>query len=167
MENKDTNTGYRKVVSLRNQKWEIIEITIVIIFFCEMRVHYFLCGELSSPTWKKPLPPKAPIPTQIPNLAQFPPIYEKWLSPPDHLGGEGYELWKPEKGKGIVVVNKKNYYDSLDQLFNDPTKFDFVNEDPTLHNLSTIQRCLNTLQLRGKMIKDKNKQMRPRFMPWK
>ena len=30
---------------------------------------------------------------------------------------------KPGKGQGIVVVNKKDYYNSLDQLFNDPTKF--------------------------------------------
>ena len=31
---------------------------------------------------------------------------------------------KPDKGQGIVAVNKKDYYDSLDQFFNDTTKFE-------------------------------------------
>ena len=57
-------------------------------------------------------------------------------------------ILKPDKGQGIVVVNKKDYYDSLDQLFNDPTKFEILNEDPALRNLSAIQRYLNTLELR-------------------
>ena len=70
---------------------------------------------------------------------------------------------KPDKGQGIVVVNKKYYYDSLDQLFIDPTKFEILNEDPTLSNLSTIQRYLNTLELRSEITKDENKQMRPKF----
>ena len=41
---------------------------------------------------------------------------------------------KPDKGQGIVVVTKKDCYDSLDQLFDDPTKFEVLNKDPTLHN---------------------------------
>ena len=57
-------------------------------------------------------------------------------------------ILKPDKRQGIVVVNKNDYYDSLDQLFNDPTKFEILNEDPTLRNLSVIQRHLNTLELR-------------------
>ena len=48
-------------------------------------------------------------------------------------------------------------------MFNDPTKFEILNEDPTLGNLSTIQRYLNTLELRGEITKDENKQMRPKF----
>ena len=31
---------------------------------------------------------------------------------------------KPDKGQGIVAVNKKDYYDSLGQFFNDTTKFE-------------------------------------------
>ena len=70
---------------------------------------------------------------------------------------------KPDKGQGIAIFNKKDYYDSLDQLFNDSTKFETLNEDPTSRNLSTIQRSLNTLELRGKITKDENKQTRPKF----
>ena len=31
---------------------------------------------------------------------------------------------KADKGKGIAIVIKKNYYDSLEQLFNDITSAD-------------------------------------------
>ena len=71
-------------------------------------------------------------------------------------------LLKPEEGQGIVVVNKKDYYDSLDQLLNYPIKFEILNEEPTLPNLSTIQRYLNTRELRVEITKDENKQMRPK-----
>ena len=33
MENKDTKTDYQEVVSVGDQKWEMVEITIGIIFF--------------------------------------------------------------------------------------------------------------------------------------
>ena len=48
-------------------------------------------------------------------------------------------------------------------MFNDPTKFEILNEDPTLGNLSAIQRYLNTLELRGEITKDENKHMRLKF----
>ena len=76
---------------------------------------------------------------------------------------EGCMELKPDKGQGIVVVNKKGYYDSLDQLFIDPTKFEILNEDPTLRDLSAIQRYLNTLELRGEITTEENKQMTPKF----
>ena len=62
---------------------------------------------------------------------------------------------KPFKDQEIVVVNKKDYYDSLDQLLNDPTNFEILNEDPTLRNLSTIQGYLNTLELMGEIKRSK------------
>ena len=33
IENKDTNTDYQRVVRVRDQKWEIVEITIGVTFF--------------------------------------------------------------------------------------------------------------------------------------
>ena len=68
MENKDTNTDYQKVVRVGDQKWEIVETTFGIIFLFEIRIHYFLYREFSSPTWKKSPPPKVPILTQNHNL---------------------------------------------------------------------------------------------------
>ena len=67
-------------------------------------------------------------------------------------------VFKPDNGQGIMLLQKKDYYDSLEQLFNDPTKFEILNEDPTLFNFSTIQRYLNTLELRGEITTEENKQ---------
>ena len=69
MENKDTSSDYQKFVGVRDQKWEVVEITIGIFFFLlEIYIHYFYYWEFSSPTWKKSAPPKVPIPTKNPNL---------------------------------------------------------------------------------------------------
>ena len=64
---------------------------------------------------------------------------------------------KPGKGQEMVADNKKDYDDSLDQLFNDSAKFEILNKDPTLRNFSTIERYLNTLELRGEIAKDEKK----------
>lgn len=61
------------------------------------------------------------------------------------------------KDKELLLIAKKYYYDLLDQLFNDPTKFKILNEDPTLHNLSTIQRYWNAIELKGEITKDESK----------
>ena len=43
MENKDTNTDYLKFVGVGDQKSEIVEITVGIIFFLlEICIYYFL-----------------------------------------------------------------------------------------------------------------------------
>ena len=68
MENKNKSIDYQNVDRVGNQKWEIIEISIGIIFLFEIRSHYFLYREFLSPTWKKSTPPKEPIPTQNRNL---------------------------------------------------------------------------------------------------
>ena len=75
MENKDTNADYQKFVRVGDQKWEIAEITIRIIFFLlEIRIHYFLYKEFSSPTRKKSPLPKKQIPTQNADLTSVPHI---------------------------------------------------------------------------------------------
>lgn len=63
MENKDTSTDYQKFVGVRDQKWEVVEITIGIFFFLlEIYIHYFLYLEFSShPHLKFQFPPKIPI----------------------------------------------------------------------------------------------------------
>ena len=42
MENKDTKTDYQEVVTAWDQQYEIVEITIGIIFLFEIHIHYFL-----------------------------------------------------------------------------------------------------------------------------
>ena len=71
MGNNDTNTDYHKFVKVGDQKWEIVEITIGIIFsfFCLRFVFIiFYTGSFQVPPKKNPPPLKVPIPTPNPNL---------------------------------------------------------------------------------------------------
>ena len=72
-------------------------------------------------------------------------------------------ILKPSKGQGRVIINKKDYFQSLDRLFSDKTKFEILEEDPTLRNLNTIQNYLNTLYKRGEITEDEKKLMKPKF----
>ena len=71
-------------------------------------------------------------------------------------------ILKPDKGQGIVLTDKTDYYNFMERLFNDTSKFTLVHEDPTLRNLSTIQTYLNTLRKRNEITEDKNL-MRPKL----
>ena len=71
MENKNTGIDYQNVRRVGNQKWEIIEISIGIIFLFEIPSHYFLYREFlyrEVPPEKKSTPTKEPVPTQSRNL---------------------------------------------------------------------------------------------------
>ena len=103
MENNNTNTDYHQFVRVGKQKWEIVEITIWVIFFAwdlySIFIHYFLYMKFSSATWKKSPPPKVPIPTQNPNLTY-------------HTGGRG-------GGGGVCkpciygqLLSSENFYSS-------------------------------------------------------
>ena len=51
MENNNTNRDYHKFVRLGERKWEIVEVTIGIIFLLlKICIHDFLYREFSSPT---------------------------------------------------------------------------------------------------------------------
>ena len=47
-------------------------------------------------------------------------------------------ILKPDKGQGIVLINKTDYYSPLERLFCDKTKFQVLEKDPTLTNNKTI-----------------------------
>ena len=47
-------------------------------------------------------------------------------------------ILKPDKGQGIVLIYKTDYYNSMEPLFNDTSKFTLIHEDPTC-NLSPVQ----------------------------
>ena len=40
-------------------------------------------------------------------------------------------ILKPDKGQGIVLIDKTHYYNSTESLFNDTSKFTLLQEDPT------------------------------------
>ena len=73
MENKDRNTDYHKFVRLGDQMWEIVEITVRIIFFYCLRyvITIFYTGSFQ-------IPPKK----DHPHLkCQFPPKIPVWTKP--------------------------------------------------------------------------------------
>ena len=73
-------------------------------------------------------------------------------------------ILKPDKGQGIVLIDKTHYYNSTESLFNDTSKFTLLKEDPTLRNLSTVQTYLNTLQKRNEITLEDKNLMRPKFV---
>ena len=72
-------------------------------------------------------------------------------------------ILKPDKGQGIVLIDKTDYYNSMECLFNDTRKFTLLQEDRTLRNLSTVQTYLNTLQKRNEITLEDKNLMRPKF----
>ena len=60
-------------------------------------------------------------------------------------------ILKPDKGQGIVLVNKDGYIRNIVCLFSDKTKFQVLDKDPTLHSINTVKNYLNTLSNRGEM----------------
>ena len=70
MENKDRKTDYQEVVRAGNQKWQMVEITVRIFFFCFTFLFIIFCiyRKFSSPTSKKSPASKVSIPTQNPNF---------------------------------------------------------------------------------------------------
>ena len=52
---------------------------------------------------------------------------------------------EPDKGNGEVVIDGTDYYESLDKLFSDTTKFKRLDADPTNARLSTLQTYLRKL----------------------
>ena len=72
-------------------------------------------------------------------------------------------ILEPEKRRNVVLINKTDYYNSLERLFFDKTKFEFGNDDPILSNLSTTENYLQLLFSRGEITKEQKKEMRPKF----
>ena len=60
-------------------------------------------------------------------------------------------ILKLDKGQSTVLVNKTDYYNSLDRLFCDKTKFQVFENDPTLTNDKTIQTYIQILFKRGEI----------------
>ena len=70
-------------------------------------------------------------------------------------------ILKSDKGNGVVLMNKADYHDAMDQFFSDKTKFKIIKNDPTLTRLKTVQNYLNNLCNRNEITEAEKKQMRP------
>ena len=70
-------------------------------------------------------------------------------------------ILKPDKGQGIVLISRTDYFKSMETMFGDKTKFKVVNEDPTITRVNTIQTYVNRIFKRNEITEEEKKQMRP------
>ena len=54
-------------------------------------------------------------------------------------------ILKPDKGNGIVLLDIKDYSNSVEHLFKDPKKFQVLDTDPTVTLMKSLQSYLRTL----------------------
>ena len=50
-------------------------------------------------------------------------------------------ILKPDKGNGVVLVRIIDYYNAVENLFSDPSKFRQIYNDPTQTHLTSLLRC--------------------------
>ena len=62
-----------------------------------------------------------------------------------------FAILKPDKGNGIVLINRQDYITSVKSLFSDSNKFSKLNTDLTLTRLHSLQHYLLTLNKRGEI----------------
>ena len=53
---------------------------------------------------------------------------------------------KPDKGNGVVILDRKLYDNAIQELILDTSKFEKLNEDPTLKREASLQRFLCKLK---------------------
>ena len=56
---------------------------------------------------------------------------------------------KPKKGNGIVILDRKLYDNAIQEIISDTSKFEKINEDPTLKREASLQRFLRKLKLKN------------------
>ena len=52
---------------------------------------------------------------------------------------------RPDKVKGVVLIDKVDYHNPMNQLSSDKTQFKVIKNDLTLTGLKTVQNYLNNL----------------------
>ena len=60
-------------------------------------------------------------------------------------------ILKPDKGNGVVVLDRTTYDDSIINLISDSSKFSKLNCDPTLSREGKLQRFLRKLKKNGEI----------------
>ena len=68
-------------------------------------------------------------------------------------------ILKPDKGNGIVLINKTEYNLAMKRLFSDRSKYKVIQKDPTLTKLKTVQNYVNTMFKRNKISEEEKKQL--------
>ena len=55
-------------------------------------------------------------------------------------------ITKPDKGNGVVILDRKLYNNAIEEIISDTSKFEKLNEDPTLKGEASLQRFLRKLK---------------------
>ena len=55
-------------------------------------------------------------------------------------------ITKPDKGNGVVVLDRKLYNSAIEELVSDTSKFEKLNEDPILKREASLQRFLHKVK---------------------
>ena len=55
-------------------------------------------------------------------------------------------ITKPNKGNGVVSLDQKLYNNAIEEIISDSSKFEKLNEDPTLKREASLQRFLRKLK---------------------
>ena len=71
-------------------------------------------------------------------------------------------ILKPVKGNGIVLLDIKDYSNSVEHLFKDPKKFQLLDTDHTVTQMKSLQSYLRTLLKRNEITKAEFDMMRPK-----
>ena len=53
---------------------------------------------------------------------------------------------KPNKGNGVVILDRKLYDNAIEEIISDTSKFEKLNEDPTLKREASLQHFLRKLK---------------------
>ena len=53
---------------------------------------------------------------------------------------------KPDKGNGVAILDRKLYENAIQEIISDTSKFEKLNEDPTLKREASLQRFLDKLK---------------------
>ena len=72
-------------------------------------------------------------------------------------------LLAPDKGNGVVVMDKEDYRNSLEQLFSDRTKFRVLKEDPTNTRLKSLQTFLRSSKSVAKSTRQNSRRCSPKM----
>ena len=58
-------------------------------------------------------------------------------------------ILRPDKGNGVVILDRQEYDKGLFKIINDTTKFRVLTSDPTLTREGKLQRYLRELRKKG------------------
>ena len=55
-------------------------------------------------------------------------------------------ITKPDKGNGVVILDRKLYNNAIEEIISDSSKFEKLDEDPTLKREASLQSFLRKLK---------------------